>query len=449
VSVRKDIDQEMSFLPDGDDGADLYTCVHCGLCLNVCPTYIETGLETESPRGRIALMKAVREQRITFTPRVVSHMDLCLQCRACEAACPSGVPFGRLMEHTRAEIAIQRKSPLLRRTLLRLFFRHLIPHPQRLYLMAKLLRLYQSSPLYWLLSNMPGLLGQLHTQLPKLPKSFFYPSQDTIEPTGTVTATVGLLSGCIMPLAQSATMEAAVRVLRHNGCSVRVPIDQVCCGALNLHGGDRATAQQLAKQNIDAFLDGKVDRVIVASAGCGSTLKEYGELLKNDAEYYKKAKHFSSLVSDITEFLAGLPLVPPEHLLSMKVTYQDPCHLAHAQRITSAPREVLQTLPGLELIEMDKSSDCCGAAGLYGILQPKMSQKLIEHKVKAVLATSAEVVASANPGCIIQLQAGLWQKGSHVKVRHVVDLLDEAYHPAESSSPMKTISSSHIRATSD
>lgn len=433
----KNTHPEVTFLPHEADGADLYTCVHCGLCLNVCPTYMETGLETESPRGRIALMKAVREQRIAFTPRVVSHMDLCLQCRACEAACPSGVPFGRLMEHTRAEIALQRKSPPLRRLMLGLFFRHLIPHPQRLYMMAKLLRLYQSSPVYRLLSNLPGLIGQLHTQLPKLPKRFFYPSHDTIEPTETVTANVGLISGCIMPLAQSETMEATVRVLQRNGCRVKIPVDQVCCGALNLHGGDRATAQQLAKQNIDAFLEAKVDRVIVASAGCGSTLKEYAGLLKSDAEYYKKAKLFSSLVADITEFLAELPIAPPQHLLPMKVTYQDPCHLAHAQRITSAPREVLRALPGVELIEMDNSSDCCGAAGLYGTLQPKMSKKLVDRKVKAILATSAEVVASANPGCMIQLQANLGQK---VKVRHVVDLLDEAYQLAEPSPPMTTTS---------
>ena len=412
---------------DGPRDEDLYKCVHCGLCLNVCPTYVETGQETESPRGRIALMKAVREERVGLTPRVVSHMDMCLQCRACEAVCPSGVPFGRLMEATRAQIAEQGKVPLLRRIAQRLVFRHVLPHPRRLYLLGTLLRFYQRSPLAWLLRHLPGRLGQLQQQLPPLPSAFFRPRPEPFQPPGVAVRRVGLLSGCIMPLAQAATMEAVVRVLTHNDCQVVVPPAQACCGALNLHGGDRVQAQRMARRNIDAFLEANVESVVVASAGCGSTMKEYGHLLGDDPLYAEKAERLAAMVVDITEFLAGLPLVAPESELPLRVSYQDPCHLVHAQRITAAPRQVLHSISGLGLMEMENPSRCCGAAGLYAALQPEMSRRLMEDKARSVLDTQVDVVATANPGCMIQLQMGLKRAGSDVRVCHVVDLLDQAY----------------------
>ena len=414
-------------LPLGPRDEDLYSCVHCGLCLSACPTYLETGLETESPRGRIALMKAMREGRLGLTPRVVSHMELCLQCRACEAVCPSGVPFGRLMEATRVQIARQRKGPLLRRAMLRLVFRQLLPHRGRLHMLGRLLRLYQRSGLQRLMSHVPGRIGWLQAQLPSLPKTFFQPSHEPFAPSGTAVRRVGLLSGCVMPLFQGPTMAAAVRVLTRNGCEVVVPPAQVCCGSLNAHGGDIEQARQMARRNIDAFDEAGVEVVVSASAGCGSTMKEYGRLLEEDSEYTEKAERFGSMVVDITEFLASLSLVPPKCEVSLRVTYQDACHLAHAQRITTAPRDVLGAIPGLELVEMEASSRCCGAAGLYGSLQPEMSRALMENKVRSVLDTGADVVASANPGCMIQLQAGLLRAGSGVRVCHVVDLLDEAY----------------------
>ena len=406
---------------------DLYKCVHCGLCLNVCPTYLETGLETESPRGRIALMKAVREERVGLTDHVVPHMELCLQCRACEVVCPSGVPFGRLMEATRTQIRHGRKGPLVRRFLLRLLFRHLLPHQGRLYLLGHLLRLYQRTPLGRLLRRLPGGAGELQQQLPALPGHFFRPRAEPFEPVDEITARVGLLSGCIMPLAQAPTMEAAVRALTHNGCRVVVPPDQLCCGALNLHGGDRDQAQRMARRNIDAFLNAGIDAVVVASAGCGSTMKEYGDLLADDPAYAEKARRLGSMVVDITEYLAGLPLKPPASPLPMRVTYQDACHLAHAQRITAAPRQVLQSIPGLELVEMESPGRCCGAAGLYSALQRRMSKRLLESKVGSVVDTEAEVVVTANPGCMIQLETGLRRAEKDVRVCHVVDLLDEAY----------------------
>ena len=384
-------------------------------------------METESPRGRIALMKAVREERVSLTDHVVPHMEMCLQCRACEVVCPSGVPFGRLMEATRSQIRHHRKGPLVRRFLLRLLFRQLLPHQERLYRLGRLLRLYQLTPLGRILRRLPGAAGELQQQLPVLPDHFFRPRAEPFEPVGEVTARVGLLSGCIMPLAQAPTMEAAVRVLTRNGCRVVVPHGQVCCGALNLHGGDRDQAQRMARRNIDAFLNAGIDTLVVASAGCGSTMKEYGDLLADDPTYAEKADRLSSMVVDITEYLAGLPLKPPTRTLSRRVTYQDACHLAHAQRIITAPQQVLQSIPGLELVEMESPGRCCGAAGLYSSLQRPMSKRLLENKVGSVVDTEAEVVATANPGCMIQLETGLRRVGKDVRVCHVVDLLDEAY----------------------
>ena len=411
----------------GPRDEDLYKCVHCGLCLNACPTYLETGLETESPRGRIALMKAVREDRVSYTKQVTSHMDLCLQCRACEVVCPSGVPFGRLMEATREEISEQKKAPLWKRFALNLAFRHLLSYPGRLYALGAALRLYQRTGLPRLLRRVPGMAGRFHRQLPDMTGRFFKPQGDVAAPRIKARARVVLLSGCVMPMTHGSTMEAAVRVLSRNGCEVAVPQDQVCCGALNLHGGDRRQAQSMARRNIDVFLKADVDAVVVASAGCGSTMKEYDDLLHEDPEYAEKAQALSAKVKDISEFLVGLPWEPPKGKLPVRVTYQDACHLAHAQRITEAPRLLLQSIPGLQLVEMEASSRCCGAAGLYSTLQPEMSRQLQRNKVLSVLATGSEVMATANPGCAIQMETGLREAASQVTVSHVIDLLDQAY----------------------
>ena len=238
---------------------------------------------------------------------------------------------------------------------------------------------------------------------------------------------VGLLSGCVMPLMQGSTMEAAVRVLTRNGCDVAVPRGQGCCGALNLHAGDLELGRRLARRNIDAFLEAGVEFILTASAGCGSSMKEYAELLKDDPAYAEKARHFSEMTQDITEFLAGLPLDSPRSRLDRRVTYQDPCHLAHAQRITQAPRTILEAIPGVELAEMEQSAMCCGSAGFYSMVQPSLSGRILETKMGNVAATGAEMVVTANPGCMMQLEAGLRARGEDTPVAHVVDLLDEAY----------------------
>ncbi len=418
---------------DLPDDADLYRCVHCGLCLSACPTYVELGLETESPRGRIALMKAVKEGRLGISPRVVSHWDMCLQCRACEAVCPSGVPFGRLMERTRSQVLQRGKESWRLRVVKALFLRGALPHPTRLKLGATLLRIYQRRGLQALLrksrllSLLPGGIAELEAGLPELSQRFFKPTPRVSQAIGQTKMVVGLLSGCVMPLAQAPTMEATVRVLTRNGCDVAVPMEQGCCGALNLHSGDTQMARRMAKRNIDAFLNAGVEKIVVASAGCGSIMKEYQELLKDDPDYRGKAEHFSGMTVDVSEFLVSLPFAPPQGEVPIRATYQDPCHLAHAQRITQAPRDILSAIPGLELVETENASMCCGAAGIYSVTQRDLSQRLLESKMEAIADTGADTVVTANPGCMIQLQAGLSSAGIPGQVCHVVDLLDTSY----------------------
>ena len=412
---------------------DLYRCVHCGLCLNVCPTYLETGLETESPRGRIALMKGVREGRVETNKRVVSHWDLCLGCRACEAVCPSGVPYGRLIEGVREDMSEKGAVSWRQRLVSAVLLRGLLPRLWALRSLVWMLRWYQRLGIQSVvrgsrvLKVLPGSVDRLEGQLPKMPARFFSASTRVYPAIGTKRMRVGLLAGCVMPLVHGPTMEAAVRVLQRNGCEVVAPPSQGCCGALNLHSGEAASARRMARRNIDAFLSADVERVVVASAGCGSAMKEYGHLLKDDGEYAEKAEKLAGMTVDVTEFLASLPLARPDGRLDIRVTYQDACHLVHAQRIADAPRRVLESIPGLELVEMEDASRCCGAAGVYTITQRGMSGRLLESKMRDVLATGAEVVATANPGCALQLEAGLRLAGSDGRVCHVVDLLDEAY----------------------
>ena len=423
---------------DAPTEADLYRCVHCGLCLSACPTYVETRLETESPRGRIALMKAVHEGRTGISDRLVSHWELCLQCRACEAVCPSGVPYGRLMEHTRAQVQDNRlQSPELSR-LSQLFLRAALPHNRRLKVAGHLMRFYQKSGVQRLLRRsgvlkaLPGGLHSMEAQMPVMGDRFFSPRTAAFPAQGDRRATVGLLSGCVMPLMHGDAMRATVRVLQRNGCDVVVPTSQGCCGALNLHAGDLELGRQMARRNIDAFLAAGVDAVVTASAGCGSSMKEYADLLRDDSDYAALASEFSEKMRDITEFLAALPMDPPRSELSWRVTMQDPCHLAHAQRITEAPRRVLRSIPGLQLVEMNESSLCCGSAGFYSLIQRDMSQRLQSRKIGNALATETEIVASANPGCMAQIEQGLRNAGSPVRVKHVVEILDAAYQAENS-----------------
>ena len=419
--------------PDAPAEADMYRCVHCGLCLSACPTYVVLGVETESPRGRIALMKAVNEGRIGVNERVASHWEQCLQCRACEAVCPSGVPYGRMMANTRSQVLAQDKRSVNLNRISRLFLRGALPHPRRLRLGAHLLRVYQRSGLQKLLRLSRVLrlvsrpLAALEANLPAMDSHFFGPTRRVYRAQGEAQLNVGLLSGCVMPLMQGSTMAATVRVLTRNGCDVVIPVGQGCCGALNIHAGDLDAGRAMARRNIDIFLNANVSRIVVASAGCSAAMREYDELLENDPDYSEKAQRFKELVVDVTALLASLPVDPPRAALNRRVTYQDPCHLVHAQRISSEPRAVLAAIPGLELVEMEQSTMCCGGAGIYSLVQPELAEKILARKMGYVAATGAEQVVTANPGCMVQLEQGLRAMGDRSKVVHVVDLLDEAY----------------------
>ena len=438
MNTQPGLDPSLLFSgPDAPEESDLYKCVHCGFCLQACPTYIETGLETESPRGRIALMKAVNEGRIGITDTVMRHWDLCIQCRACEVACPSGVPYGNLIEATMAQIANHRERNIFQKSVADLSLKQVIPHQRRLEALMSLTKLYQKSGLQSLLRNsgvldklMPSMAA-LESSMPEVSSTYFKASGQTIAAVGEKRARVAILSGCVMPLINGPEMDAAVRVLARNGCEIVVPKGQVCCGAINSHVGDLDTARKLARRNIDVFTEAGVEYVIVASAGCGSRMKEYGHLLKDDSAYSEMSKRFSATVKDINEFLVDLPFDPPKAALNCRVTYQDSCHLGNAQRITAAPRRILRSIPGVEFVELPNAGQCCGAGGTYTITERDFSLRVLNSKMNAFETTGADVFATANPGCLMQLQYGVQERGLDTQVKYVTDLLDEAYRLEE------------------
>jgi glycolate oxidase iron-sulfur subunit len=412
------------------DLPELYQCVHCGLCLNQCPTYRALRLEPESPRGRIHLVRAAAEGRIELNQRFQDHLYLCLLCRACETACPSGVQYGRIAETAREIIGPPGSKTA--RTVLNFAFTQLLPYPKRLSLAAALLRLYQRSGLQRAIRPLlPERLRKMESMLPPISQRFFAPDANTLPAISVRRAKVAMLNGCVMPLMFSDVNEATVRVLRRNGCDVVFPAKQICCGALNVHNGERAAARMMARRNIDAFLDADVDAVVVNAAGCGAAMKEYDYLLRDDPIYAEKAKRFSSMVRDAAEFLGDLGLAAKLGPLNITVTYQDPCHLAHGQRVRSQPRQLLKAIPGLKLKEMEGSDRCCGSAGIYNITHPGMSQHLLKEKMQSVSATEADSVVAPNPGCMLQLRYGAQQYGPEVKVYHLMELLDRAYAEAE------------------
>jgi Fe-S oxidoreductase len=412
------------------DIPELYQCVHCGLCLNQCPTYRALRLEPESPRGRIHLVKAAADGRIELSDRFKEHLYLCLLCRACETACPSGVQYGRIAETAREQLGPP-GSPRMR-TVLNFAFTQLFPHPKRLRVLAGLLRLYQRTGLQRLIRPLlPKKLREMESMLPLIPERFFRPTANILLAIGKRRAKVAMLNGCVMPLLFGDVNEATVRVLRRNGCEIVFPQAQTCCGALNTHNGESVAAKAMARQNIDAFLGAGVDAVIVNAAGCGAAMKEYHYLLRDDPNYAERAKKFSSIVKDAGQFLGDLGLIGTLGPVKMTVTYQDPCHLAHGQRVRSQPRKLLQAIPGLQLIEMDGADRCCGSAGIYNITHPGMSQHLLKEKMQSVASTEADSVVAPNPGCMLQLRYGSREYGPNVRVYHLMELLERAYDAAE------------------
>jgi Fe-S oxidoreductase len=401
------------------DPARLSECVHCGLCLEACPTYVELGTEADSPRGRIHLVRALEEGSLRPTPDVVRHLDLCLGCRACETACPSGVRYGQIIEQARAYLEREYRRPWWDRARRR-FITALFARPDRLRSLLVPVRAIQR-------------LGLWHVVRALVPPARLLPELEEARglatvhlPRGERRARVGLLLGCVARELFPRTTEATVRVLTRNGVQVDVPGAQGCCGALHLHGGELEAARDLARRNIDAFSD-EHDAIVVTAAGCGSAMREYGELLADDERYAERARRFAERVRDVIELLVALPVDAPQGRGRQRVTYHDACHLAHGQRVREQPRDLLRRIPGLDLVELPESDVCCGSAGSYNLTEPAMAERLLRRKIEHIAATGASCVAAANPGCVLQIQAGLARRGLAVRVAHPVELLDEAY----------------------
>ncbi len=432
---------------DRPDAGELGLCVHCGFCLNVCPTYHDLGVETNSPRGRIALMRGIDSGRIEWSPRVQQHFDQCLQCRACETACPSKVPYGRLMEATRAEAFAKQKWPHRQRLIWRLIMRGVFPYPRRLNVAGYGLKLFQVSGLQRLIRR-SGLLTRFAPKLadidalsPVVDRPFYRNREAAqVQAVAPVRARAALITGCMMPMAYPDTHRATVRVFARNGVAVDAPEAQVCCGALHAHGGDIEAARDLARRNIDAITPQSSempDAILINAAGCGSHLKEYGHLLRRDEIYAERAAAFAARVRDVHEYLVDIGFARPLGRIERAVTYQDSCHLSHAQQVRSAPRDVLRSIPGLTLNEMRTPDKCCGSAGIYSIVQSDISKRVLAEKMSDVLATGAEQVCTANPGCMLQLDAGIARFDDERRIMprttHAIELLDESYRLGDAS----------------
>jgi glycolate oxidase iron-sulfur subunit len=404
--------------------------------LNACPTYRELGLEMDSPRGRIYQMNQVANGA-PITPDYIRHIDLCLGCRGCETACPSGVPYGRLIEEARAHLEQHRKRGLMSRWARALLLKRLLSSRSLLQIAGAGLYLYQASGVQRILRvsglvKLLGPLGDIEALAPTAEVPFFFPQiGKTFPAEGERRFRVAFLAGCVANVAFARLNEATVRVLQRNGCEVVIPPAQGCCGALALHGGLWEEACKLARAEVDAAPAEEYDAILTNAAGCGSTLKEYGELLAEDGAYREKAQRFTGKVRDITEFLASIELSPEMQPVDAVVTYQDSCHLAHGQRITSAPRKLIRSVPGVTFREMPNADTCCGSAGIYNVLENEMATQILEHKMEKANATGASLLLSANPGCLLQLRAGVRLHGHGQRVMHVVELLDLAYSKTE------------------
>jgi glycolate oxidase iron-sulfur subunit len=418
-------------------------CVHCGLCLAYCPTFSELGTEMDSPRGRIFLIKSLAEGRIGLGDATVAHLSLCLDCRACETVCPAGVPYGRLIEAAKAEIERRRPGGPARRAFRWLNFGLLLGHRRVLAAAAAFLRLYQASGLQALVRRsglarrLPGTLPAWEALLPPMPAAAERAPLPPLTPAvGPRRARVALLTGCVQSVVFGAHNRATARVLARNGCDVLAPSGQGCCGALNAHGGDHARAVAMAKRTIETFEAAGADAVVVNTSGCGAHMKAYGALLAGEPAWAERAGRFARTVQDLAEFLAREPLRGPLAPVRMTVTYHDPCHVVHGQKIRRQPRDLLAQIPGLRVVDLPESDWCCGSAGIYNLTQPEMADRLLRRKVRNVVATGAGAVVTANPGCILQIQAGLRAQGREVPVLHLVEILDMAQGGGASAAPL-------------
>lgn len=418
-------------------------CMHCGLCLPTCPTYDATKLERNSPRGRIALMRAIADDRLDVTKAFGEEMYFCLGCLACQTACPAGVDYAELFEHARAEIEEKQVLANPKRNFIRGFtVGWLFMDLRRLELLGKALRLYQQLGLQTLIRRtgvlklLPKRLQELEAMTPVVCHQFSAELIAPVTPANSIkTYRVAMLTGCAQDLTFSDVNRDTVEVLAQNGCEVFTPAEQSCCGSLHAHNGEWTLAQQLARRNIHQFPPEQFDAIITNAGGCGSHLKHYTKLLADDAVYLKRAKLWDAKVKDIHEWLAQIGIRQPiasERQIPNVVTYHESCHLTHGQKVVSQPRDLLRAIPGLQLVELPEANWCCGSAGIYNLTQPEMAGQLLDRKIKHIKSTGATTVATGNPGCLLQLINGAAKEGLKLRTVHPITLLAEAYRAENS-----------------
>ncbi|MCI0380685.1 MAG: 4Fe-4S dicluster domain-containing protein [Gemmataceae bacterium] len=406
-------------------------CVHCGLCTSACPTYVELGDENDSPRGRIYLMRALTDGRIELNQEVQNHLDLCLDCRACESACPSGVQYGKLIEPFRIHLTNTGAKKESLGWLKRFFLYRMTPYARRMRWALKPAKLLQWLGIDWLLTKigffriLPRSLREFHDMLPPLRKHYGRLPQE-LPAEGKRRARVALFTGCAADAFFPQTTWATARVLQVNGCEVWTPPNQVCCGALHYHAGHEAPAREFARQNLQAFLAQGIDAIVVNAAGCGAMFKDYHHILQHTQDA-KIAQQFVRKVRDISEFLVELGPIAPQSPLNLRAAYHDACHLCHGQQIRKQPRQLLEMIPGLKLVPLNESEICCGAAGSYNLTQPEMAERLGLRKAQNLLATDADAVFSSNVGCLIQIGRYLRKHKPKMWIAHPVDALWASY----------------------
>lgn len=414
------------------DYEELSNCMRCGFCQPACPTFRETGYEAASPRGRIALMKAVADGVMEPDQDFVDQMNLCLGCRACEPVCPADVHYGQLIEQACDAIEDHVKHPWWIQTLRSFFFRQLFPHQKRLYVLGRLLRLYQRSGLQRVVRGL-GLLRILPTQMREMEaimpeasgKGLIASVGTVVPPKGEHKLRVGMFRGCIMDVLFLNTNINTVMLLAEAGCEVIIPTEQVCCGALHAHSGEREQARQLAKRNVAAFKAANVDIIVSNAGGCGALLQEYDHLLKGDPEWKEDAKWFAWRVKDISEVLAELAEIPQWKPLAKRISYQSSCHLRNGMKVTRQPTQLLEAIPGATFVPLFETDRCCGSAGIYNIVQPEMAGDLLDEKMEHVARTKADLLVTSNPGCLLQMKVGIHRAGltGQMEAVHLVDLL--------------------------
>ncbi len=415
-------------------------CVHCGLCLEACPTYKELRVEMDSPRGRLYLMKGILEDRLEPTEEVLTHLDQCLDCRACETACPSGVHYSEVLERTRSVLEPQRPHGWIVRILRWFLFKKLLPRRKTQRILFKLLWVQKilgfTALGRWLGRKglIPGKLGAMAVQAPDVPFSSFRDRHKedfdlvrgrlTFKAVGEKKRRVALFTGCLADQLFADVNEATVRVLTENGCEVDVLAAEQCCGALHIHNGERDHAKELAAENVKLFNAGKYDAVLTNAAGCSAELRHYGALLDGDAA----AKEFGAKIRDISEYLVEIGYRKPfGKSTAGKVAYDEPCHLLHAQKISAAPKELIRNVPGVEPVPLEDAEFCCGSAGLYSVTQPALAKNVLARKVEQIRKSGCDTVVTGNPGCLMQIRCGLREAGSKIRVIHPAQLLAESY----------------------